>query len=64
VRLLQDGSGLFWHFFLERTGRPYGRAWGRGQGWALLGLLDLLEHVPSGAGPIVGGGEIHRRPQR
>ena len=48
VELLQDGSGAFWHFFLERTGERYGLGWGRGQGWALLGLIDLLERLPEG----------------
>jgi unsaturated rhamnogalacturonyl hydrolase len=48
IRLLQDQSGIFWHFFLERTGDRYGYGWGRGQGWALLGLLDLLEYLPDG----------------
>ena len=49
VRLLQDpGTGLFHHFWLERTQRPYILGWGRGQGWALLGLLDTLEQVPEG----------------
>jgi len=46
VELLQDESGLFWHFWLEKTGRRYGHAWGRGQGWALLGLLDTLRYLP------------------
>ena len=50
VELLQDDSGAFWHFFLERTGRRYGLGWGRGQGWALLGLVDVLERLP-GAHP-------------
>lgn len=50
IRLLQDpASGLFHHFWLERTGRPYVLGWGRGQGWALLGLLDTLEQLPSDA---------------
>jgi unsaturated rhamnogalacturonyl hydrolase len=35
---------LFAHFYLERTQRLYGHGWSRGQGWALLGLLDVLEH--------------------
>lgn len=48
IELLQDDSGLFWHFWLERTEQRYGLGWGRGQGWALLGLLDVLEHVPGG----------------
>lgn len=50
VDLLQDPSGLFWHFWLERTARRYGLGWGRGQGWALLGLLDVLEYTPADHG--------------
>jgi unsaturated rhamnogalacturonyl hydrolase len=49
VRLLQDpDSGIFNHFYLKRTGRRYGYGWSRGQGWALLGLLDVLELLPGG----------------
>jgi len=48
VDLLQDDSGTFWHFWLERTGERYGFGWGRGQGWALLGLVDMLERLPAG----------------
>ena len=44
--LLQQPDGLFAHFYLERTGETYGHGWGRGQGWALLGLLDVLEQLP------------------
>jgi len=46
VELLQDESGLFWHFWLEKTRRRYGYGWGRGQGWALLGLVDTLRYLP------------------
>ena len=46
VELLQDESGLFWHFWLEKPRRRYGYGWGRGQGWALLGLLDTLRYLP------------------
>jgi unsaturated rhamnogalacturonyl hydrolase len=50
VSLLQDpATGLFYHFWLERRDRAYGLGWGRGQGWALLGLLDVLDRVPTGA---------------
>ena len=45
--LLQDDSGLFYHFWLERTQKAYGPGWGRGQGWAMLGLLDVLTYLPS-----------------
>jgi unsaturated rhamnogalacturonyl hydrolase len=48
IALLQGPDGLFAHFFLERTGETYGHGWGRGQGWALLGLLDVLEQLPEG----------------
>lgn len=49
VSMLQDPeSGLFRHFWLERTARPYVLGWARGQGWALLGLLDVLEQLPAG----------------
>lgn len=47
ARLLQDDqTGLFFHFWLERTGRAYVLGWSRGQGWALLGLLDVLSELP------------------
>jgi unsaturated rhamnogalacturonyl hydrolase len=43
VELLQSASGLFDHFVLEGEEATFGPGWGRGQGWALLGLLDVLE---------------------
>jgi unsaturated rhamnogalacturonyl hydrolase len=46
VDLLQDPSGVFWHFYLARSSERYGLGWGRGQGWALLGLVDVLEGLP------------------
>ncbi len=47
VRLLQSvDTGIFHHFFLQRTQCCYGYGWSRGQGWALLGLLDVLELLP------------------
>ena len=46
IRLLQDPqTGLFHHFVLEGQAQPYALGWGRGQGWALLGLLDVLENI-------------------
>jgi unsaturated rhamnogalacturonyl hydrolase len=48
VRLLQDPArGLFHHFVLERTGQAHILGWGRGQGWALLGLLDVIIALPA-----------------
>ena len=47
TELLQDDSGLFWHFYLERADERFGLGWGRGQGWALLGLVDVLEFLPA-----------------
>jgi unsaturated rhamnogalacturonyl hydrolase len=43
VRLLQAESGLFDHFVLAGEPGTFGPGWGRGQGWALLGLLDVVE---------------------
>jgi unsaturated rhamnogalacturonyl hydrolase len=43
VELLQGVSGLFDHFVLEGEPGSFGPGWGRGQGWALLGLLDVVE---------------------
>lgn len=51
VDVLQDPeSGLFHHFALAKTGRRYIPRWGRGQGWALLGLLEVaaaIDDVPT-----------------
>lgn len=46
--LLDAETGLYRHFWLERTGQAYTRGWSRGQGWALLGLLDVATLLPSG----------------
>ncbi|MGC5223558.1 glycoside hydrolase family 88 protein [Micromonospora sp. DT81.3] len=49
IRLLQDAEGgLFHHFVLERTGTAHILGWARGQGWALLGLLEVIEELPDG----------------
>jgi len=45
VELLQRPSGLFDHFVLEGQDGSFGPGWGRGQGWALLGLLEVLAAV-------------------
>lgn len=48
ARVLQDEvTGLFSHGFDDATGRRNHRHWGRGQGWALLGLVDTLRELPA-----------------
>lgn len=48
--LLRDpATGLYRHYWLERTGEARIPGWGRGQGWALLGLLDVA-HATGDAG--------------
>jgi rhamnogalacturonyl hydrolase YesR len=54
ARVLHDErSGLFSHGFDDAAGQPNGIHWGRGQGWALLGLVDtaagLQERHPARA---------------
>jgi unsaturated rhamnogalacturonyl hydrolase len=48
ARLLQGDGGVFDHFYLGRTGRTYIPGWSRGQGWAVMGLLDVIETVGVG----------------
>ncbi len=57
IEVLQQPDGTFDHFVLDGSDRTYGPRWGRGQGWALLGLLDVIEHLPAGDArhePLVG----------
>ncbi|MBK9126099.1 MAG: glycoside hydrolase family 88 protein [Chloroflexi bacterium] len=45
--LLQDNaSGLFYHQYDAETGTVNGAFWGRGNGWALLGLIKTLGVLP------------------
>jgi unsaturated rhamnogalacturonyl hydrolase len=44
--LLDSESGLFRQAVDLATGRKLGLGWGRGTGWALLGILDALEFIP------------------
>jgi rhamnogalacturonyl hydrolase YesR len=47
ARVLQDEvSGLFSHGFDDAVQRPNAVHWGRGQGWALLGLVDTIHWLP------------------
>ncbi len=43
--LFNHDIGLYRHFWLEKVNRAYTDGWGRGQGWALLGLLDVLAYA-------------------
>ena len=45
VDALQRPDGLFDHFVLDGVDGSFGPGWGRGQGWALLGLLDVLDEL-------------------
>lgn len=48
LRLLQDtATGLCHHSFDSGRGLRNPALWGRGQGWALLGLVDTLSALPS-----------------
>lgn len=47
ARVLQDErNGLFVHGYDVGTHRPSAVRWGRGNGWALHGLVDTLEGLP------------------
>ena len=47
IELLQQPDGLFDHFVLDGVPGSFGPGWGRGQGWALLGLLDVIAALPA-----------------
>lgn len=48
LRALQDlESGLFSHLWDESIGRSNGVHWSRGNGWALMGLVQTLLRIPS-----------------
>lgn len=50
LRLLQeDAGGLCQHAFDSGRGRLTGMRWGRGQGWALLGMVETLRALPTTA---------------
>jgi unsaturated rhamnogalacturonyl hydrolase len=45
VNLLQRSDGLFDHFALRGERGTFGPGWGRGQGWAALGLLEVITEL-------------------
>lgn len=44
--LRDDKTGLFSHFWTLESERPNGIFWGRGQCWALMGMVLTLEALP------------------
>jgi len=44
--LWDEDNRLFHHFWMEKAGRRNGVFWGRGNCWALLGMLHTLEYLP------------------
>lgn len=47
-RVLRDDSDLYCHIYDLTTHRTNGVHWGRGQGWAMLGLWQTLALLPDG----------------
>lgn len=62
--LLDQETGFYRHFWLERTERAYIDGWGRGQGWALLGLIDVATHASGKPGASAVGEEALRLGRR
>lgn len=44
--LFDDAAGLFYHQYDGQMQQVNGALWGRGNGWALLGLLKTLQQLP------------------
>ncbi|HOA72152.1 MAG TPA: glycoside hydrolase family 88 protein [Phycisphaerae bacterium] len=44
--LFDENANLFYHFWQERVRRPNGVLWGRGNGWAMLGILHTVAFLP------------------
>jgi unsaturated rhamnogalacturonyl hydrolase len=42
---LQKENGIFDHFFMNGVTKTWAPGWGRGQGWALLGMMDVLKNI-------------------
>ena len=45
IDLLQGDKGLFDHFSLRDENGSFGPGWGRGQGWAALGLIEVIREL-------------------
>ena len=46
LALSLPSRSLLFHNYDHGSGRQRGYGWGRGNGWAILGLLDLVELLP------------------
>jgi len=57
ARTLQSAGGLMFHGF-ERDCGHNGQLWARGQGWALMGMVDTLSTLPR---QHPGWSELHQR---
>jgi len=44
--LFQEETSLFHHFWVKETQQTNGVCWGRGQGWALLGMALTMKYLP------------------
>ncbi len=53
VAALQTPDGLFQHFVLRDHEGTFGPGWGRGQGWAILGMLEVLDEFDGMPAEIV-----------
>ena len=47
VTLQDEREGLFYHNYSDETGQTNGVFWGRGNGWAALGLAATLARLPA-----------------
>lgn len=45
IDALQKENGIFDHFFMYGVPGTWAPGWGRGQGWALLGMMDVLKNI-------------------
>ena len=45
IDALQKENGIFDHFFMNGITGTWAPGWGRGQGWALLGMMDVLKNI-------------------
>ena len=45
-RLYMEKKNIFSHIYFPEKKRANGVAWGRGNGWLYLSLIDVIEHLP------------------